>query len=193
MDYVEKLLLSKYALSAIATFLGSAALVLSVWALNHMEAYQKFLKEMPRNQSWARWLLLINVVWSAPLTANFLHSMEFPGWTRTLVYFLAAPGVFLLIFFRVNQYMGARMVGWLMILMAKPVLYACLVRDERSKFVLVVLAYYWIIAGMWMIAAPHLFRDLIGLYLDQPKLLRKSLQFKGAFGVALIALALFVY
>ncbi len=148
---------------------------------------------MPRNQTWARWLLLVNVVWSAPLTVNFLQSMEFPAWTRPLVYFFMAPGVFFLIFFRVNQYMGARMIGWLMILMAKPILYACLVRDERSKFVLVILAYYWIICGMWIIAAPHFFRDLIGLYLDRPNLLRQSLRFKGAFGIALIALALFVY
>lgn len=193
MDAIENLLLSKYALSMIATFLGSLALLLSIWGLKHFDSYKQFLKEAPRNQTWARWLLLVNVVWSTPLTANFLQSMEFAPWTRTAVYFVVAPGVFFLILFYVNQYLGARMVGWTMILIAKPILYACLVRDGSSKFVLVVMAYYWIIAGMWMIAAPHFFRDIIGFYLDKPALLKKSLRFKGVFGVALIALGLFVY
>jgi hypothetical protein len=193
MNAIEKLLLTKYALSAIAAFLGSSVLILCIWALKHLDAYQKFLKDLPRNQTWARWLLLVNVVWSAPLTANFLQSMEFPSWTRPAVYFFIAPAAFLLILFKVNQYLGARMVGWTMILLAKPVLYACLVRDEPGKFVLVVLAYLWIIMGMLIIAAPHFYRDFIQLYLDRPSLLRRSLKIKSAFGVLLIALALFAF
>jgi len=193
MEQIENFLLSKHALSLIATLLGSAALILSLWGLKYFEKYREFLKAAPRNQTWARWLLVVNVVWSAPLTANFLQSMEFAPWTRTAVYFVVAPGIFFLILFYVTQYMGARMVGWTMILVAKPVLYACLVRDEPAKFVLVVMAYYWIVAGMWMIAAPHFFRDLIDLYLNRPVLLKRSLKLKGAVGVALIALGLFVY
>jgi hypothetical protein len=193
MEYIEKLLLTKYALSAIATFFGSAALILSIWGLSHQETYRQFLKQMPRNQTWARWLLLINVIWSAPLTANFLQSMEFPPWTRPLTYYILAPGVFILVIFKVHQYMGARMLGWLMILMAKPVLYACLVRDEPSKFLLVFIAYYWIIAGMVVIAAPHFLRDWITFYLDKPGRLQRSLKFKGVVGAALIAMGLFVY
>ena len=193
MESIENFLLSKHALSLIATLLGSAALILSVWGQKHFEKYGQFLKTAPRNKTWARWLLLVNVIWSAPLTANFLQSMEFAPWTRTAVYFVVAPAVFFLILFYVNQYMGARMVGWTMILVAKPILYACLVRDEPAKFVLVVIAYYWIIAGMFMIAAPHFFRDLIDLYLNRPGGLKRSLKFKGVMGAVLIALGLFVY
>ena len=193
MEFIEKLLLSKHALSVIATFLGSLAVFASAWGLRNFNGYQEFLKGMPRNRTWARWLLVVNIIWSAPLTANFLQSMEFPVWTRPLVFFVIAPGVLLLILFYVNQYLGARMIGWTMILLAKPVLFACLVRDERSKFVLVVLAYYWIIVGMWMIAAPHFLRDWVTFYLDKPKLLKNSLRFKGVVGIALIALGLFVY
>lgn len=193
MDFFEKLLRTEHALSTIATFLGSAALVLSLWGLGHLETYKTFLREMPRNRTWARWLLLVNVIWSAPLTANFFQSMEFPAWTRPLTYYVLAPGVFVLVITKVNQYMGARMLGWLMILMAKPVLYACLVRDEPSKFVLVVLAYYWIIVGMVVIAAPHFLRDWITFYLDKPGRIQNSLKFKGVAGAALIAMGLFVY
>lgn len=193
MDTVEKLLLSKHALSVIATLIGSVAVFASIWGLNHFEGYRRFLRDTPRNKTWARWLLVVNIVWSAPLTANFLQSMEFPDWTRPLVYFLVAPAVLILILFYVDQYLGARMVGWTLILAAKPILYACLVRDEPSKLILVVLAYYWIIAGMIMIAAPHFFRDLIALYLDKPLILRRSLKMKGICGAAFIAIGLLVY
>jgi hypothetical protein len=46
---------------------------------------------------------------------------------------------------------------------------------------------------MWTIAAPHFLRDWITFYLDKPTRVKNSLRFKGAVGVVLIALGLFVY
>jgi hypothetical protein len=193
MDSLEKFLLSPPALRTIAILIGLLSLIGSAWALNSTASFEKFLQGLPRNQTWSRALRLINVIWSTPLTANFLRSMEVPDQFLWMVYFIAAPVAFLYILRYVNNYLGARMVGWLMILAAKPILFACLVRNEPSKFVLVVLAYYWIITGMLMVAAPHFLRDIIAFYLEKPKLLRRMLQLKSAFGVLLIAMGLFIY
>jgi hypothetical protein len=77
--------------------------------------------------------------------------------------------------------------------MAKPVLYACLVRDEPSKLVLVLIAYLWIVAGMLMVAAPHFLRDWIDFILSRPGLFRRWMRVKGVIGLGLIGLGLFVY
>jgi hypothetical protein len=190
---IEDFLLSPYALKFIATLLGSCAVLASSWGLTHPRAYEAFLRDLPRNRTWARGLLIVNVVWSAPLTANFLQSMEVPDSRLWMVYWILAPLVFFVIWFYVDHYLGARMLGWFLILLAKPVLFACLVRDNPSKFVLVVLAYYWIVVGMFIVAAPHFLRDWIDFCLQRPNFVKRSMQFKGVVGLVLIGLGLFVY
>ncbi|MBV9463677.1 MAG: hypothetical protein JO317_05555 [Verrucomicrobiae bacterium] len=192
-DAVDSFLVQSGALRFIAATLGVVTLIVTAWGLGAPDSFRRFLVDLPRNRTWASGLLVINVAWSAPLTANFLRSMEVnPQWIG-LVYWVLAPLAFVYILAFVHNFLGARMLAWFLLLCAKPILLACLVRDTPAKFVLVVLAYYWIFAAMFIVAAPHLFRDLLLLFAERPPLLRKAMLVKGAFGVALIALAIVAY
>lgn len=196
--WIHDFLLSPHALKYISCALGTAGLSVCAIGLTRFEQYRSFIRDLPRNQTWARVLLLVDVVWSAPLTLNFLRSMEVPPQIygidlAVLIYFVIAPAAFIYILIFVNNYLGARTAGWFLILLAKPVLLACLVRDTPAKFVLVVMAYLWVVWGMLMIAVPHFLRDVIAFHLEKPAVLRRSLRFKGFLGLALIALGVFVF
>jgi len=60
-------------------------------------------------------------------------------------------------------------------------------------YVMTILAYYWVIAGMVLVYSPHLWRDVIDYATKTPQRLRWMSWPGVAFGVALIALGIFVY
>jgi hypothetical protein len=59
------------------------------------------------------------------------------------------------------EFLAARATGMLLLLAAEPVLEAAFLRPEAGRYLLVVLAYGWIIAGLFWVGMPYLLRDQI--------------------------------
>jgi uncharacterized membrane protein len=60
-----------------------------------------------------------------------------------------------------DEFLSVRALGILALLAAEPLLGAAFLRPEQTRLLLVVLAYLWATAGLFMVGAPYLLRDLI--------------------------------
>ncbi|MCX7713304.1 MAG: hypothetical protein N2035_06535 [Chthoniobacterales bacterium] len=73
-------------------------------------------------------------------------------------------GVFImaiLTFIFVREFLAVRAFGILLLLAAEVLLCAAFLRPEFCRLFLVILAYGWIIAGMFFVGMPWILRDLI--------------------------------
>jgi hypothetical protein len=61
----------------------------------------------------------------------------------------------------VEEFLAVRAVGMLALLAAEPLLEAAFMRHETSRLLLVLLAYVWIINGLFWVGMPWVMRDQI--------------------------------
>ncbi len=190
------------ALQAIAIGIGIFGIVTGLWGLSQVENAQRFFRELPRNQIIGRILMAINVAWSLYLfnqmdlgdSPVFLLGMKLGSWNqiKQLTY-LAGPFIYLFIIFYVNQYLGARSIAFFLILVAKPILAVCFLRDETSRLVITTLAYLGVVVGIFFFAMPHWMRDMISFFQSSPTRWSWGCKSKVAFGACLILLAAIAY
>ena len=61
----------------------------------------------------------------------------------------------------VDEFLAVRALGILALLAASPLLDAAFLQPPMSRLLVVLVAYGWIVAGMFWVAQPHLLRDQI--------------------------------
>jgi hypothetical protein len=61
----------------------------------------------------------------------------------------------------VPEFLAVRALGMVLLLAAEPLLESAVLRNEPSRLLLVVLAYVWAIAGLFLVGMPFLLRDAI--------------------------------
>lgn len=138
--------------------LGLSLLVVHVWAFLKADTAQSFLKQFPRNYKWGVILLSIDFVWSM-LIMNCMDMGEFFNLRTKFLFVLPVAFVLVLIF--VKEFLAVRALGALMLLVSGPVLTAAFLQPPASRLLVPVLAYAWIIAGMFFVGMPFLMRDWV--------------------------------
>ena len=178
------------ALQLVALFFGILCLFSGLWALQFPTTAQRFCREIPRNQMVGRILILIDLVWALFL----LRKMKLGNWEfiKPIVYSLSIF-IYWFIIRYVNHYLGARSIALFLILLAKPILSICFLRDEASRLVITSLVYLQIIIGICFTVAPHWMRDMIRFWQASPTRWSFGCQTKMFVGVILISLGIFVY
>jgi hypothetical protein len=149
-----------------------------------------FMRTLPRNYPLGVVLMLSATLWFTTLT-GMMDLGEISGARAQLMTVWAVAGVLLVIF--VPGFLAARALGCLLLLGAAVVLDAAFLVTTPWRYVMTVLAYYWVIAGMVLVYSPHLWRDGINYVTKTPQRLRWSSWPGVAFGLVLIALGIFVY
>ena len=85
-----------------------------------------------------------------------------------------------------DEFLAVRALGMLLLLMAEPLLESAFLRPERSRLLLVALAYAWAVKGIFYVGMPYLMRDLI-LWVTKTRLRWNVMGAAGlAYGVALL-------
>ena len=154
------------------------------------EKFGPILKSLPRNYPLGVVLMLLATLWFTTLT-GVMDLGEISGVRLQLMAVWMIAGVLMVIF--VPAFLAARGLGCLLLLAAALVLDACFLATTPWRYVLTLLAYFWVIAGMVLVYSPHLWRDAI-LYVTQSPQRLRMFSWPGAvFGVLLIALGIFVY
>ena len=138
--------------------LALALIASHAYALVRGDDVQRFLKEFPRQYKWGAILLSIDFVWSMLILAymdmgEFYHLRK---WFLILV-----PIGFVLVLMYVQEFLSVRAFGSLLLLLAGPVLTAAFLQPQTSRLLLPVLAYIWILVGMFFVGMPYLMRDWI--------------------------------
>lgn len=116
-------------------------------------------KAFPRSRFWGTILLASSALWTLGMAAT-TDLGEFSP-MRHGILIGAAVGAFLLWKF-VPDFLSSRSLGFLLLLAAQPVLEATFLKHGTLKLLLVILAYGWALAGLFLVGMPYLHRDLIG-------------------------------
>jgi ABC-type multidrug transport system fused ATPase/permease subunit len=66
-------------------------------------------------------------------------------------------------------------------------------REDALRLIVVGYAYFMAVAGMFMVGAPYLLRDVIDWYFANPFRGKLLLLLEAIFGLALLGLGVFVY
>jgi uncharacterized protein YjeT (DUF2065 family) len=103
----------------------------------------------------------------------------------------AISGILVVIF--VPGFLAARGLGCLLLLAAAVILDACFLSETPWRYVLTVLAYVWVIAGMFLVYSPHYGRDAIQFLTQSPQRLRLFSWPGVVYGALIVALGIFVY
>ena len=166
-------------------------LILShVWALKNSAATQALLKSFPRAFHWGAILLTIDVIWSVFALSN-MDMGEFFNMRRTFIMITIGGYVAVLVY--VKEFLAVRALGALMLLVAGPVLTAAFLQPQTSRLLLPILAYVWIIVGMYFIGMPFLMRDGINWLLAKPQRWNLVVYSGIGYGAVLLVTALLFY
>jgi hypothetical protein len=145
-------------LKATGILVGLALLAAHLWAFLKPSQAQTFLRDFPRNYAWGVILLTIGFFWSM-MIIQYMDMGEFFHLRRWFL--IIVPAGFVGVLFYVREFIAVRALGSLMLLAAGPVLCAAFLQPQLSRLLLPILAYAWIISGMFFVGMPFLMRDAI--------------------------------
>jgi uncharacterized protein YjeT (DUF2065 family) len=154
------------------------------------ERFGALMRSLPRNYPLGVVLMLSATLWFTTLT-GMMDLGEISSARVQLMAVWVVSGVLVVIF--VPGFLAARGLGCLLLLGAAVVLDAAFLVTTPWRYVMTLLAYWWVIAGMVLVYSPHLWRDAINYVTKTPERLRWSSWPGVAFGLVLIALGIFVY
>ncbi len=142
--------------------LGVALIATHIIALLKGESVKSFLKDFPRNRTAGIILMTINALWAWWVVSS-MDLGEFTALKQKILFII--PVAYLLIVIFVEEFLAVRALGTLMLLGSCVVLDAAWFEVPsffpQSKLLLPVLAYAWIIVGMFWVGMPYLMRDQI--------------------------------
>ena len=160
------------------------------WALKNTASTQAFLKTFPRTFKWGVILLTIDVIWSVFALSN-MDMGEF--YDKRRIFIMVTIGGYVAVLIYVKEFLAVRALGALMLLVAGPVLTAAFLQPQTSRLLLPILAYVWIIVGMYFIGMPFLMRDWINWVVAKPQRWKLATYSGIAYGVVLLVTALLFY
>jgi len=142
-----------------------------------------FLKAFPRSVLWGRVLLVLAAAWSYWLV-GVADLGEFSHLIGVLK--IGVPIAAVLAWFFVDDFLSVRALGTIALLAAEPLLSAAFMQPPVSRLLLVILAYVWIVAGLFMVGMPYLLRDAIAWLTARASLFKSAALAGIAYGVVLI-------
>ncbi|MEZ0388922.1 MAG: hypothetical protein ACAI34_17750 [Verrucomicrobium sp.] len=154
------------------------------------EASMAVARRFPRHRLWGIAILAVCLVWTLFL-ASCMDMGEFFTFRRYLL--LIIPITFGLVITFVPEFLAVRALGTLMLLAASPVLHAAFLQPQTSRLLLPLLAYVWVIAGMFFVGMPYLLRDIISWASHTVGRWKMALLAGAAYGLLLLVVAVATY
>ncbi|HWB60782.1 MAG TPA: hypothetical protein VG733_14900 [Chthoniobacteraceae bacterium] len=147
-----------YDLKTVGLIVGIALVAVHLIGVIYAKGMKRLAQAFPRSRAMGVALLGIATAWAFWLVAT-MDLGEFSGMRSMLK--MIVPIACVLTYFFVEDFLSVRALGMILLLLAEPVLEAAFLRPEQGKLLLVVLAYGWIIFGMFWVGMPYLMRDQI--------------------------------
>jgi len=166
---------------------GLALILGHALALVRSESTRNWLLAFPRSRVLGRVLLVGVAIWAFLLVAE-MDLGEFTSY-RNLFLILIPIAAFLSLKY-VEEFLAVRATGMLLLLAAEPVLEAAFLRPEKTRLLLVVLAYAWAIFGMVWVGMPYKMRDQIRWLVKSPARWNAALYLGLVYGMAILVCSL---
>ncbi|TAE91351.1 MAG: hypothetical protein EAZ81_06890 [Verrucomicrobia bacterium] len=148
--------------------LGLFLLLGHVLLLVKSDTCQHFLKKFPRNQKIGQVLLGIGLLWFwllvAPPNKGWISVLamdmtDFNGIKPLLR--LLMPLIFVAVAMSITEFLSVRALGLLGLLVAQPLLDSAFLRDPATRLLIPIYTYGLIIASLFFVGMPYLFRDAV--------------------------------
>lgn len=165
-------------------------LAVHLWAWRNGDKAKAFLRAFPRDYRWGVALLTLDFFWGMMCLA-YIDMGEFfhlRSWFLTLV-----PIGFVAVLIYVKEFLAVRALGSLLLLAAGPVLTAAFLQPQITRLLLPLLAYVWILVGLFLVGMPYLMRDWVDWLLARETRWRLAVWSGIAYGAVLLITALFTY
>lgn len=174
----------------VTLFIGLMLVVGHGWVLCFPKQCRAILLAAPRHQPAGVIMLIGATLWFSALVAH-VELMEFTPMRPVLqiiIWTACALSIWLL-----RDLILPRALGMLMLLAANIPLDAAFLEYSPWKIPLTLLAYVWIIFGMFWVGAPYLFRDQVQWLCHSPRRLKLAALGGFAYGWLLVIIALVVF
>ncbi len=137
---------------------GLFLLALHLFALWRSESCRRWLKDFPRSRAAGTVLIVAAGIWSL-LLIRTMDLGEFAR-LRTVMTIAVVAGTFLAWRY-MEEFLAVRALGMLALLAAEPLLSAAYLKPDPTRLLIVVLAYAWIVLGLFWVGVPWTLRDQI--------------------------------
>lgn len=152
-------------LPIIALLLGLAISIKHLLALLILEPFKAFAQRFPRSRFWGKLLFSIALVWAFLLIAT-TDLGEFSSLRRSILGgILIGGGLF---GWLVTDFLAVRSLGFIALLAARPLLELTFLQSGALPLLLSLLAYVWVIIGLFCVGMPYLLRNFI-TWITAPK------------------------
>lgn len=128
------------------------------WALFREASVKAWAKTFPRSRAAATVLLAIAAVWSFLLVRE-IDLGEFSGLRTVMLGAIVVGSVLSWVY--VPEFLAVRALGMVLLLAAELLLESAVLRTESTRLLVVLVAYGWVIAGLFFVGMPYLLRDAI--------------------------------
>lgn len=145
-------------LKEVGFLLGLAMILAHAAALTPGLRLRERLPQFPRSRVAGIVLMAIATLWTLWL-ALVMDLGEFAGMRRMMAVGILALGI--LAPLCIPEFLAVRALGMLALLAAEPVLEAAFLRPEPGKLLVVILAYAWILSGLFWVGLPWILRNQI--------------------------------
>lgn len=189
-DSIYQWLYQGLSLQAVGITVGLLLIMGHVFALMRQEKILPLLSTVPRSMNIGTYFLTISFLW-AWMVATSMDLGEFHQ-VRWLAQF-ALPLFFVGMLFIANDYLGARSIGIFLLLAACPLLDVAFLKPVTSRLLLSVLAYGWIIMGLFWVGMPFTMRDQIAWLQAKPARYRFACLGGIGYGILVLGAALLYY
>jgi len=166
---------------------GILLIVTHVFALVRPEQTVAWAKAFPRSRGAATVLVAIAAVWSFLLVQS-IDLGEFSQLRNIMLMAIVAGAVLSWIY--VPEFLAVRSLGMILLLASEPLLESAVLHHETSRLLLVVLAYAWVIAGLFYVGMPYLLRDAIQWVTAGRNRLKSGALAGAVYGLALVVCSL---
>ena len=169
---------------------GAALVLAHVFAVWRLADCGPWLKSFPRSRAAGTVLIVLAGIWSFLL----IWHMDLGEFVRLRKVMLVAIVVGTVLAWRyVEEFLAVRALGMLALLAAEPLLGAAFLRPEQSRLLLVVLAYVWIVLGLFWVGMPWVLRDQIAWLTAQSTRLKAAAWGGVLYGAVLVFCAGFFW
>jgi hypothetical protein len=177
-------------LSTLTVLLGLLFVLPQLYAVAKPSAFGAAMRKFPRSQGWGFLLMGLGTAWFL-FNVNNESISDFAKYKNLMLIGFGAVGVCTCIF--VRDFLAVRGLAVVLLLLSKYMLDTARWYDSEWRLVIAVLAYLWIIAGMWFTISPWRLRDLIQWATANETRLRLLSAVRLVLGAFLIILGLTVF
>jgi hypothetical protein len=177
-------------LSTLSIILGLIMAAPNLFALINPARFTETARKFPRSVPIGCVLMLLATLWFV-WNVRRESIADFESLKPVLYTLFIAVGIGSCVF--VQDLLAARGVAVLLLLAAKLMVDTARWVDTPWRLVIVVLAYIWVIAGIWFTISPWRLRDLIHWSISNPKRLRIGAAVRLAFAVMVVVLGITVF